>query len=96
MGFSGQEYESGLPRPPPGDLLDPGIKPTSTALPALAGRFFTAWASTVAQTVKILPVLWETQIQSLGREDPLKNGMTSYSSILAWKIPWTEESGEAS
>ena len=47
MGFSRQEYWSGLPFPPPGDLLDPGIKPTSLVSPELAGRFFfnycTAW-----------------------------------------------------
>ena len=40
MGFSRQEYWSGLPIPPPGDLLDPGIKPESLISPALAGRFF--------------------------------------------------------
>ena len=40
MGFSRQEYWSGLPSPPPGDLLDPGIKPESLISPALAGRFF--------------------------------------------------------
>ena len=42
MGFSRQEYWSGLPWPPPGDLPDPGIKPASLASPALAGGFFTA------------------------------------------------------
>ena len=36
----------------------------------------------------------ETQVQSLGQEDPLENKMASYSSILAWEIPWTEEPGE--
>ena len=41
MGFSRQEYWSGLPCPPPGDLPNPGIKPTSSASPALAGRLFT-------------------------------------------------------
>ena len=41
MGFSQQEYWSGLPFPPPGHLLDPGIEPTSPASPALTGRFFT-------------------------------------------------------
>jgi len=43
--------------------------------------------------VKNLPAVWETQVQSLGQEDPLKKGMTTHSSILAWRIPWTEESG---
>ena len=42
MGFPGQEYWGGLPFPTPGDLPDPGIKPTSLAPPALAGRFFTS------------------------------------------------------
>ena len=44
MGFSRQEYWSGLPRPPPGDLSDPGIEPTSLRSPALVGRFFTTRA----------------------------------------------------
>ena len=43
--------------------------------------------------VKNLPAMWETQVGSLGREDPLEKGMAIYSSILAWRIPWTEESG---
>ena len=45
----------------------------------------------MAQTVKNLPAMWETQVQSLGREDPLEKGMEIHSSILAWEIPWTEE-----
>ena len=45
MGFSRQEYWSGLPHPPPGDLPNPGIEPASLASPALAGRFFTTNAS---------------------------------------------------
>ena len=47
----------------------------------------------VAQMVKNLPVIQETQIQSLGQEDPLEKGMATHSSILAWSIPWTEEPG---
>ena len=47
----------------------------------------------MAQTVKSLPAVWETQLQSLGREDPLKKEMAPHSSILAWKIPWMEEPG---
>ena len=50
-------------------------------------------ASLVAQMVKCLPAIWETQVQSLGWEDPLEKAMATHSSILAWKIPWTEESG---
>ena len=43
--------------------------------------------------VKNLPAMQETQAQSLGLEDPLKKGMANHSSILAWRIPWTEEYG---
>ena len=43
--------------------------------------------SSVAQTVKKLPARQETQVKSLGREDPLEEGMTTHSSILAWRIP---------
>ena len=41
--------------------------------------------------VKCVPAMWETWVQSLGREDPLEKKMATHSSILAWKIPWTEE-----
>ena len=47
----------------------------------------------VAQTVKNPPAVQETWVQSLGWEDPLEKEMTTHSSILTWKIPWTEESG---
>ena len=47
----------------------------------------------VAQTVKNLPAMRETLIQSLGREDPLEKEMAIHSSILAWEIPWTEKPG---
>ena len=50
-------------------------------------------ASLVAQSVNNLPAMQETQVQSLGREDPLETGMATHSSILAWRIPWTEEPG---
>ena len=50
-------------------------------------------ASLVAQLVKNLPAMRETRVPSLGWEDPLKNGMATHSSILAWKIPWTEKPG---
>ena len=51
------------------------------------------WASLVAQTVKRLPEVQETRVWSLGWEDPLEKEMATHSSTLAWKIPWTEESG---
>ena len=51
------------------------------------------WASLVAQSVKNLPAVQETQVRALGWEDPLEKEMATHSSILAWKISWTEEPG---
>ena len=50
-------------------------------------------ASLIAQSVKNLPAMQETQVQFLGREDPLEKEMATHSSILTWRIPWTEEPG---
>ena len=50
-------------------------------------------ASLVAQSVKNLPAVQETQVQFLGWEDPLEKEMATHSRILAWRIPWTEEPG---
>ena len=50
-------------------------------------------ASLVAQMIQNLPAVWETQVQTLGREYPLEKEMATHSSILAWEIPWTEEPG---
>ena len=50
-------------------------------------------ASLVAQTVKRLPAMLETQVRSLGQEDPLEKEMAIHSSTIAWKIPWTEKPG---
>ena len=50
-------------------------------------------ASLVAQMVKNVPTMRETQFQSLGGEDPPEKGMATHSSILAWRIPWTGEPG---
>ena len=47
----------------------------------------------MAQTVKNLPAMQDTRVQSLSREDPLEKGMATHSSFLAWRIPWTEEAG---
>ena len=52
-----------------------------------------SWAFLEAQTVKNLPATWETRVQFLGREDPLEKRMATQSSIVAWRIPWTEEPG---
>ena len=49
--------------------------------------------SLVAQRLKHLPTMRETWVRSLGWEDPLEKGMATHSSILAWRIPWTEEPG---
>ena len=50
-----------------------------------------SWTSLVAQTVKNLSAMQETQVRSLGMKDPLEKGMATHFSSLAWRIPWTEE-----
>ena len=52
-----------------------------------------SWDSLVAQMVKSLPAMREIWLQSKGREDPLEKEIATHSSVLAWKIPWMEESG---
>ena len=47
----------------------------------------------LTQVVKNLPTMQETQVRSLGQEDPLEKGMATHSSVLAWRIPWIEEPG---
>ena len=49
----------------------------------------------MAQTVKSLPPVQETRVQFLGQEEPLEEGVATHSRVLAWRIPWTEESGKA-
>ena len=53
----------------------------------------TTGASLVAQTVKNLPAMQETQVWSLSQEDPLEKSMATHPRILAWRTPWTEEAG---
>ena len=53
----------------------------------------TGWACLIAQSVKNLPALQETQVRFLGWEDPLEKEMGTHSDIHAWRIPWTEEPG---
>ena len=89
----GQEYRSRLPLPTPRNLPDP-IESMFPAAPALARGFFTTGTSLVAQTVKNLPEIQETQVWFLGQEDLLEKGMATHSSILAWRNPWTEEPGK--
>ena len=52
------------------------------------------YSSLVAHTAKHLPTMRETQVRSLGREDPVEKEVATHSSILAWRIPWTEEPGK--
>ena len=47
--------------------------------------------SLVVQTIENMPAMWEIEVQPLGQEDPLEKGMAIHSSILAWRIPWTEQ-----
>ena len=65
------------------------LPPPPQLRPQLSGML-----SLVAQTVNNLPAMQETRVRSLGREDPLEKEMATHSSILAWRIPWTEELGE--
>ena len=92
MGFPGSSVgkesscNAGNPSLIPGSGRSPG---EGTGYP-----FQNSWASLVAQMVKNLPAVWETWVRSLSWEDPLQKGMTTHSSILAWRIlPWTEEPG---
>ena len=57
------------------------------------GKAIDTKASLVAQMVKRLPAMWETQVRSLGWEDPLEKEMAIHFSILAWESPWMEEHG---
>ena len=75
-------------------LPSPGTpSPTPKTLAFTLYRFLQipSRASLVAQRVKCLPAMQETQVQSLGWEDPLEKDMATHSSTLAWKTPWTEE-----
>ena len=74
---------------------DPGSIPGSGSSPGegMGYPLQYSWASLVAQMVKNLPAMRETWVQSLGWEDSPEEGMTTHSSVLAWRIPWTEEPG---
>ena len=63
------------------------------ALSSITHHYHPYGASLVAQRLKRLPAMWETWVRSLGREDPLEKEMATHSSILAWRIPWTEKPG---
>ena len=72
MGFSRQEYWSGLPCPPPGDLLHPGMEPKSLTSPALAGRFFTTGATWEAYFAFIKSADFKTQLLCTKKEKLFK------------------------
>ena len=71
-------------------LLSPWVKFPSVSFPR-SSLLHTAGTSLGAQMVNNLPAMWETWVRSLGQEDPLEKAMAIHSSILAWRIPWTEE-----
>ena len=74
---------------------DPGSTPGSrrSAGEGIGYPLQYSWATLVTQIVKNLPAMWETWVQSLGWEDPREKEMATHSSILARRIPWTEEPG---
>ena len=102
LGFSRQEYWSGLPCPPPGDLPDPGIEPTSVTAPALAGKFFTTSSTWEPQQQQHTHTqLWIPQRDLLGsrlsfvlrdvaetRHGSLCTGGTRHLQSFPWKWPW--------
>ena len=69
---------------------------SSTVFLSFGSTWSISWTSLVAQTVKHLPTMQETRVQSLGWEDPVEKEMTTHASILAWRIPWTEQPGSYS
>ena len=76
-----------------GDVRDTGLIPGPGRSPGggHCNPLQYSWAFLMAQTVKNLPAMQETWVQSLGWKDPLEEGMATHSSILAWRIQWTEE-----
>ena len=85
MGFSGQEYQSGLPCPPPGDLPNPGFEPASLTSPTLAGRFFnssTTWATTVVVVQSI------SHVQLLQPMDCILPGSSAHGILWARILEW--------
>ena len=77
-----------------GDLVEPLSTGRSGNERSGPGSFAAFWKpSRMAQMVKNPPAVQETQVQSPSREDPPEKGMATHSSILAWRIPWTEEPG---
>ena len=77
----------------PSDLMPCIQSLTHSLIYLIFIRYACIRSSLVAQSVKSLPAVWEIWVQSLGQEDPLEKEMATHSSILAWRIPWTEEPG---
>ena len=69
------------------------VFPSTFIKPRITLLYVLSWASQVVLVAKHLPTMQETQVQTLGREDPLEKEMAIHFSILAWKISWTEEPG---
>ena len=83
----------GLTQQPQGRLGSPRVYMKNRHFHTLCLSAITYMTSLVPQTVKNLPAMQETRVWSLAGKDPLKKGMVTHSSILAWRIPWTEEPG---
>ena len=73
-------------------MIDPWLQGSEKDSLSLSTSMEARTASLVAQTVKNLRAMWETRLPSLGWEDPLEEDMATHSSIVAWRIPWMEES----
>ena len=70
-----------------------GLETPESAKSELVDNYIITRASLVTQRLKHLPPMWETRVRSLGSEAPQEKEMVTHSSILAWRIPWTEEPG---
>ena len=79
--------------PLPSQFIIWGVAKQMVYIPTIEYHLAIRWASRVAQSVEHLPTMWETWVQFLGREIPMEKEMATHSSILAWRIPWTEEPG---
>ena len=90
MGFSSVGKESACNAGGPGSIPGSGI----SAGEEIGYPLQDSWASLVAQLIKNPPTMRETWVWSLGWEDPLEKGKATHSSILAWRIPWTEKAME--
>ena len=90
-----EQYKAGYTLVTTAHVRESSPLPPNTSAPTagLIALIKALQASLVAQMVKNLPVMQETQVRFLDWEDPLEEGMATHSGILAWRIPWTEEPG---